>query len=69
MGGATSHASQSGAQLVSKWLIPLIEWYAVIGCKLQDLHTILHAQYYASEVWKTCSSLVQVLQNFLQVSV
>jgi len=35
MGGATSHACQSGACSVNKWLIPSIGRYAVIGCKLQ----------------------------------
>ena len=35
MGGATSHACQSGARSVSKRLVPPIGRYAVSSCKLQ----------------------------------
>ena len=35
MGGAKSHACQSGVHTVTKRLIPSIGRYAVIGCSLQ----------------------------------
>ena len=60
MGGATSHALQSGACSLSKRLIPSTGRYAVTGCKLQ-VHNVLHAQYYANVVYKTRASLVELL--------
>jgi len=51
MGGATSHARQSGVRSVSNRLIPSIGRYAVIGCKLQiPVHNTVHVQCYANQV-------------------